>query len=47
MVTVSNVIEDWRRFQGQWAYLQPIFSSDDIKKHLYEEAAKFKQVNIF
>ena len=32
LLTISNVIEEWRRFQGQWCYLQPIFDSPDIIK---------------
>ena len=26
LITVSNVVEEWRRFQKQYAYLQPIFA---------------------
>jgi dynein heavy chain len=45
LLTVSNVIEEWRRFQGQWCYLQPIFDSPDINKQLPNESALFKRVD--
>ena len=45
MVLVSNVIEEWKRFQTQWCYLQPIFDSPDINKQLPNESAMFKRVD--
>ena len=45
MVMVSYAVDEWRRFQGKWAYLQPIFDGGDISRHLPEEAHKFKQAD--
>ena len=42
---MTNVIEEWQRFQGQWCYLQPIFDSPDINKQLPNESAMFKRVD--
>lgn len=45
LLLISNIIEEWRRFQGQWCYLQPIFDSPDINKQLPNESAMFKRVD--
>lgn len=38
-------MEEWLKCQLQWAYLQPIFDSNDIMKQLPGEAKKFKAVD--
>ena len=40
-----DTIEQWINCQGQWMYLQPIFDSPDIMKHLPGATKKFKAVN--
>ena len=45
MVLVSNILEEWARFQQQWSYLQPIFDSPDIAKQLPNENNLFKRVD--
>lgn len=39
--TIMDVIDQWIRVQKQWQYLENIFSSDDIKMQLPDEAKKF------
>lgn len=42
MTTLENVIEKWRKVQGDWRILRPIFiESEDIKAQLPEAAATF------
>jgi dynein heavy chain len=43
--TMSDVMEEWMKCQGQWMYLQPIFDSADIAKQLPLETKKFKMVD--
>lgn len=43
--TMSDVLEEWAKCQGQWMYLQPIFDSADIAKQLPNETKKFKTVD--
>lgn len=43
--TVSDVMEEWMKCQGQWMYLQPIFDSGDISKQLPAESKKFRIVD--
>ena len=45
LLYVSNVLEEWQKCQGNWAYLQPIFDSQDIMKQLPGESRKFKGVD--
>jgi dynein heavy chain len=47
LLLISNLIEEWRRFQGQWAYLQPIFDSPDISRQLPSESNLFKKIDLF
>ena len=42
---VQDVMEEWLRCQRDWAYLQPIFDSNDITKQLPAESKKFKTVD--
>ena len=43
--TVSEVIDEWLACQRNWMYLEPIFSSDDIKKQLPLESTRFGTVD--
>ena len=43
--TVSDVMEEWMKCQGNWMYLQPIFDSGDISKQLPAESKKFRTVD--
>jgi dynein heavy chain len=45
MVEVAMALDEWRRFQSKWAYLQPIFDGGDISRFLPDEATKFKQAD--
>ena len=45
LITLSDILEEWAKVQAQWMYLQPIFDSADIAKHLAQENKKFKQVD--
>jgi len=42
---VFEVIELWMRVQYQWIYLESIFSSEDIRIALNEEAKKFDKTD--
>lgn len=42
---VSDVIDIWLQVQRKWIYLESIFSSEDIKLQLAEEAKKFQKIN--
>jgi dynein heavy chain len=42
LTLLSQVIEEWVYVQGNWMYLEFIFTSDDIKKQLPAESAAFK-----
>ena len=46
LVLVSNIIEEWLKVQRQWMYLEPIFSSEDIKTQLPVESKRFDQVDL-
>lgn len=47
LLGVSNILEEWRRMQHQWSYLQPIFSSKDISHQLKKEYSMFKLSDSF
>lgn len=42
---MSDILEDWAKYQVNWMYLQPIFDSPDISKQLPGEYKKFKTVD--
>ena len=42
---VSEILEEWAKYQVNWMYLQPIFDSPDIAKQLPGEYKKFKGVD--
>lgn len=44
MATQEN-LERWVMVQGQWCYLEPVFSSDDIMKQMPTESTMFRQVD--
>ena len=41
----QNLFDVWIKVQGVWLYLEPVFSSPDIIKHLPMEGARFKEVD--
>lgn len=45
LIYTWNLIEYWIKVQQVWLYLEPIFSSPDIIKHLATEAKLFKDVD--
>ena len=47
LLLISNIVEEWRKFQKQWAYLQPIFSSPDIARQLINESNMFKKIDMY
>lgn len=45
LIYTWNLVEYWVKVQQVWLYLEPIFSSPDIIKHLATEAKMFKDVD--
>ena len=45
IVLIQDTIEGWVKCQRGWMYLEPIFSSDDIKKKMPQEKQKFENVD--
>ena len=45
LLLVSNTLEEWKRLQIHWCYLQPIFDSADIVNQLPNESTMFKKVD--
>jgi dynein heavy chain, axonemal len=42
---MSDVVDEWIKFQQQWMYLQPIFDSPDISKQLPQESKRFRTID--
>lgn len=45
--TMQDIMEEWINCQKSWMYLQNIFASGDIKRHLHNESAMFDTVDKF
>jgi dynein heavy chain len=41
----QSLFEYWIKVQGVWLYLEPVFTSPDILKHLAMEGTRFKEVD--
>ena len=47
LLNLQAIMDEWVTCQHQWIYLENIFSGQDIKKQLANEAMKFEQVDKF
>ena len=45
IILIQDTLEQWIKCQRSWMYLEPIFSSEDIKKKMQLESSKFEEVN--
>ena len=45
LLLIQDTIENCIKCQKGWLYLEPIFSSEDIKKKMPAEKAKFESVD--
>ena len=45
--TMQDIMEEWINCQKSWMYLQNIFASGDIKRHLHNESGMFETVDKF
>ena len=45
IVLIQDTLEGWIKCQRGWIYLEPIFSSDDIKKKMPNEKIKFENID--
>lgn len=45
MIIIEQTLDGWIECQRGWIYLEPIFSSDDIKQKLAEEKNKFDLID--
>ena len=44
MKKIQDILENWQKFQRNWLYLHPIFSSDDIAKQMPSTSNKFLSI---
>jgi len=42
---MEDLLEEWVCCQRSWIYLQPIFISEDLKKKMPKEKARFDEVD--
>ena len=42
---LESTIKKWNKVQNLWSALEPVFSAEDIRKSLPQEAAKFKNID--
>ncbi|CAD8115295.1 unnamed protein product [Paramecium sonneborni] len=45
IVLIQDTLDGWIKCQRGWMYLEPIFTSDDIKKKMPQETLKFQKVD--
>lgn len=45
LIQMQVILETWMQVQSMWIYLEPIFSSDDIKRQMPEDGRRFTAVN--
>lgn len=45
LMNMQAILEAWTQVQSMWMYLEPIFSSEDIKRQLPEDGRRFTAVN--
>ena len=45
IITLSDMIDEWIRFQKNWGYLENIFKAPDIGKAMPDETNKFNGVD--
>ena len=45
LMTTQDNVDLWVQVQGTWSYLEPVFSSEDIKKQMPAESTMFQEVD--